>query len=181
MIVGSHIDLFSILLGTVGNISSISHLPSGADSGSTTAVAESNRKPNPRAVTVVAGQNVKMARPNSEPIDTVQQDAESFDGNRKVMEKVVVIGHAVACPTRLSALRALGENGCSLTQVARQLGVAPSTAAHHLSVLVDAGLAVRRPKGRECIYRWSRSRWQLVRERPPAPPAPMAPAEEQAP
>jgi DNA-binding transcriptional ArsR family regulator len=88
------------------------------------------------------------------------------------MEKLVLIARAVACPSRLAVLRLLGEKGCSLTTAANTVGLAVSTTAHHLSVLVDAGLVTKSPRGREAIYRWSRSRWAFARMAPPAPPAP---------
>jgi len=88
------------------------------------------------------------------------------------MEKIVAIARAISCPTRLGILRMLGERGLSLSEAARLSNVSVSTAAFHLSVLVDAGLVTKTPRGRECIYRWSRSRWALSRMSPPAPTMP---------
>jgi|SRR5580658_3281192 DNA-binding transcriptional ArsR family regulator len=113
-----------------------------------------------------------MARPTSEAEETTGQVAQCFDENRKDMEKVVIIGHAVACPTRLAILRSLGEAGCSLTVTAAKVGLAVSTTSHHLNVLGAAGLVTKTPRGRQTIYKWSRARWALVRQRPPAPTVP---------
>jgi DNA-binding transcriptional ArsR family regulator len=88
------------------------------------------------------------------------------------MDKFLIIARAVACPTRFQLLRLLGEDGMSVTNVADDMGLAPSTVSHHLTVLVKAGLVAKTVKGREAIYRWSRNRWQLVRTAPPAPAAP---------
>jgi DNA-binding transcriptional ArsR family regulator len=88
---------------------------------------------------------------------------------RRSMEKTVIVARAIACPTRLAVLRLLGEQGLSLA------GLSTSTTAHHLAVLVEAGLVTKAPRGRECIYTWSRSRWALVRMASPAPPMPTMP------
>jgi len=96
----------------------------------------------------------------------------SFDDRRREMdpfEQVVLVARAVAVPTRLALLQVLGEGGCPLTTAASMVGVSPATAAHHLAVLMSAGLVTKTVKGRKSIYRWSRSRWQLVRIPPPAP------------
>jgi DNA-binding transcriptional ArsR family regulator len=98
----------------------------------------------------------------------------SFDANGKVdMEKLVVIARAVACPTRLAVLRVLGEKGCSVTMAAHRVGLAISTTAFHLDHLVRAGLVTKSPRGREAIYKWSRSRWALSRMSSPAPTMPV--------
>jgi DNA-binding transcriptional ArsR family regulator len=91
------------------------------------------------------------------------------------MEKMVIVARAIASPTRLAVLRLLGEQGCPLTTAARLMGLSASTTAHHLAVLVDAGLVTKTPRGREAIYRWSRSRWALVRMPSPAAPMPEVP------
>jgi DNA-binding transcriptional ArsR family regulator len=92
------------------------------------------------------------------------------------MERMVIVARAIACPTRLAVLRLLGEQGCSLSAAARTMGLSASTTAHHLAVLADAGLVVKTPRGRECIYKWSRSRWALVRMAAPAAPMPEVPS-----
>ncbi len=88
------------------------------------------------------------------------------------MEKLIVIARAVGNPSRLAVLRVLGEKGCSVTRAAHSVGLAISTTAFHLDHLVRAGLVVKSPRGRECIYRWSRSRWAFTRMSPPAPTMP---------
>ncbi len=79
-----------------------------------------------------------------------------------VMDRYLVLSRATACASRLELLRLLGEQGLPLTEAARRAGLAPSTACHHLAVLVKAGLATRTVRGRKSIYRWSARRWQLV-------------------
>jgi DNA-binding transcriptional ArsR family regulator len=91
------------------------------------------------------------------------------------MEKLVIIARAVSSPTRLAILRTIGEQGCSVTETAQRVGLAVSTTGFHLDHLVRAGLATKAPRGRQRIYRWSRSRWALARMSPPA--APMTPTE----
>lgn len=95
----------------------------------------------------------------------VEQKMEPF-------QQVVRIARAIAVPTRLALLQALGETGCSLTAAASTVGVSPATAHHHLDVLVRAGLATKTTTGRKALYKWSRARWQLVRMSPPSPAAP---------
>jgi DNA-binding transcriptional ArsR family regulator len=94
------------------------------------------------------------------------------------MDRLVIIGHAVGCPTRLAVLRSLGESGCSVTATAAKMGLAVSTISHHLNVLGAADLVTKTARGRQTIYKWSRARWALIRERPPAP---MTPAHEETP
>lgn len=88
------------------------------------------------------------------------------------MEKIVTIARAISCPTRLGILRLLGERGLSLSEAARLSNVSVSTAAFHLAVLLDAGLVTKASRGREAIYKWSRSRWAFSRMLPPAPTMP---------
>jgi DNA-binding transcriptional ArsR family regulator len=88
------------------------------------------------------------------------------------MEKIVTVARAISCPTRLGILRLLGEQGRCLTEAARLSNVSVSTAAHHLSALMAAGLATKTVRGRKAVYRWSRSRWALTRMAPPAPTMP---------
>jgi DNA-binding transcriptional ArsR family regulator len=114
-----------------------------------------------------------MGRHGAQGTVITEEGSGSFDGNRMDdMDKLVVISRALACPTRLGILRLIGDNGCSLTMAAHTAGLSVSTTAHHLSVLVEAGLAIKTVRGRESIYRWSRNRWQLVCARPPAPTTP---------
>ncbi len=84
-----------------------------------------------------------------------------------MMEQLVVISRAIACEPRLHLLRVLGEGGRSLTSAAHEAGLAPSTAHHHLAVLVDAGLAVRQRRGRRTLYKWGSTRCSLHFEQVP--------------
>jgi DNA-binding transcriptional ArsR family regulator len=61
---------------------------------------------------------------------------------------LAALGHEA----RLSIFRLLvkaGEEGLRVGDIAEHLGLAPSTLAHHLSVLVDAGLVLQDKRGRE--------------------------------
>ena len=61
---------------------------------------------------------------------------------------LAALGH----DARLSIFRLLvkaGEDGLRVGDIGAHLGLAPSTLAHHLSTLVDAGLVVQDRRGRE--------------------------------
>ena len=63
---------------------------------------------------------------------------------------------ALARERRLAIYRLLvraGEDGLRVGEIARHTGAAPSTLAHHLGALVDAGLVIRERRGREVISR----------------------------
>ena len=65
---------------------------------------------------------------------------------------LAALGH----DARLSIFRLLvkaGEDGLRVGEIGAHLGLAPSTLAHHLSTLVDAGLVVQERQGREVINR----------------------------
>lgn len=65
---------------------------------------------------------------------------------------LAALGH----DARLSIFRLLvkaGEAGLRVSDIGDHLGLAPSTLAHHLSALVDAGLVVQDKKGREVFNR----------------------------
>ena len=59
---------------------------------------------------------------------------------------------AVAEPHRLLILRQLRRGPRTAGYLARALGIAPSLASHHLSVLAEAGLVTRRRKGHFICY-----------------------------
>lgn len=62
------------------------------------------------------------------------------------------LGHEV----RLSIFRLLvraGDEGLIVGEINQHLGIAPSTLAHHLSTLVDAGLVVQEKRSREVVNR----------------------------
>ena len=59
---------------------------------------------------------------------------------------------ALGHEARLSVFRLLvkaGDGGLNVGEIGRHLGIPPSTLAHHLSALVDAGLVSRGRHGRE--------------------------------
>ncbi|WP_296763518.1 metalloregulator ArsR/SmtB family transcription factor [Sediminimonas sp.] len=61
---------------------------------------------------------------------------------------LAALGH----DARLAIFRLLvkaGEDGLRVGEIGEHLGLAPSTLAHHLSTLVDAGLVVQEKQGRE--------------------------------
>lgn len=63
---------------------------------------------------------------------------------------LAALGH----DARLSIYRLLvkaGDKGLRVGDIARHLGFAPSTLAHHLKALVDAGLVVQEKHGREVV------------------------------
>jgi DNA-binding transcriptional ArsR family regulator len=65
---------------------------------------------------------------------------------------LAALGH----DARLSIFRLLvkaGENGLRVSDIGEHLGLAPSTLAHHLSTLVDAGLVLQDKQGREVFNR----------------------------
>ena len=65
---------------------------------------------------------------------------------------LAALGH----DARLSIFRLLvkaGEDGLRVSDIGAHLGLAPSTLAHHLSALVDAGLVVQHKEGREVLNR----------------------------
>ena len=63
---------------------------------------------------------------------------------------------ALGHDARLSIFRLLvqaGDAGLRVGDIGAHLGLAPSTLAHHLSTLVDAGLVVQDKQGREVFNR----------------------------
>jgi len=65
---------------------------------------------------------------------------------------LAALGH----DARLSIFRLLvkaGDEGLKVGDIGAHLGLAPSTLAHHLSMLVDAGLVVQQKQGREVFNR----------------------------
>lgn len=63
---------------------------------------------------------------------------------------LAALGH----PARLDVFRLLvraGHGGLTVGQIRDSLGLAPSTLAHHLRSLVDAGLIVQTKSGRDVI------------------------------
>ena len=65
---------------------------------------------------------------------------------------LAALGH----DARLSIFRLLvkaGDTGLRVSDIGEHLGFAPSTLAHHLTTLVDAGLVVQDKQGREVFNR----------------------------
>lgn len=65
---------------------------------------------------------------------------------------LAALGH----DARLSIFRLLvkaGDEGLRVSDIGEHLGLAPSTLAHHLSTLVDAGLVLQDRQGREVFNR----------------------------
>jgi DNA-binding transcriptional ArsR family regulator len=65
---------------------------------------------------------------------------------------LAALGH----DARLSIFRLLvkaGESGLRVGDIGEHLGLAPSTLAHHLSTLVEAGLVLQDRQGREVFNR----------------------------
>ncbi|KPQ05717.1 MAG: transcriptional regulator, ArsR family [Rhodobacteraceae bacterium HLUCCA12] len=65
---------------------------------------------------------------------------------------LAALGH----DARLSIFRLLvkaGDDGLRVGDIGEHLGLAPSTLAHHLSTLVDAGLVLQEKQGREVFNR----------------------------
>lgn len=65
---------------------------------------------------------------------------------------LAALGH----DARLTIFRLLvkaGEHGLRVSDIGDHLGFAPSTLAHHLSTLVDAGLVLQDRQGREVFNR----------------------------
>jgi DNA-binding transcriptional ArsR family regulator len=65
---------------------------------------------------------------------------------------LAALGH----DARLSIFRLLvkaGDDGLRVGDIGEHLGLAPSTLAHHLSTLVEAGLVLQEKQGREVFNR----------------------------
>lgn len=63
---------------------------------------------------------------------------------------LAALGH----DARLSIYRLLvkaGDDGLRVGEIAEHLGLAPSTLAHHLKALVEAGLVVQEKRGRKVV------------------------------
>ncbi|WP_456474433.1 ArsR/SmtB family transcription factor [Candidatus Pyrohabitans sp.] len=59
---------------------------------------------------------------------------------------------ALVSETRIAILRALDRRAMTVTELARELGLAKSAAHEHLAKLADAGLVEKRDEGRKWIY-----------------------------
>jgi len=65
---------------------------------------------------------------------------------------LAALGHEARLSTFRLLVRA-GDDGLRVGDITRLLDIAPSTLAHHLSALVDAGLVRQEKQGREVINR----------------------------
>ena len=68
----------------------------------------------------------------------------------RMAKALSALGHEA----RLSLYRLLvraGEQGLNVGEISAQLAIPPSTLAHHIKALVDAGLVVQGKQGREVI------------------------------
>lgn len=75
-----------------------------------------------------------------------------MNDTRSTARALAALGH----DARLAIFRLLvkaGDQGLRVGDIAAHLGLAPSTLAHHLSTLVDAGLVVQERQGREVLNR----------------------------
>lgn len=79
-------------------------------------------------------------------------------------DDLLALARLVACPARLAALRAVGERGRDVTEVASLTGVTLSTASYHLSKLLNAGLVRFTRCGRRRVYRLGKRRCYFAME-----------------
>lgn len=73
--------------------------------------------------------------------------------------------HVVAEPHRLLILRNLRRGARPAGFLAEAVGISPSLASHHLSVLVEAGLVSRRVQGQFACYAVERDRLRELHTR----------------
>lgn len=69
-----------------------------------------------------------------------------------VARSLAALGHE----TRLDVFRLLvraGDDGLNVGEIGRHLDMPPSTLAHHLGGLVDAGLVIQERRGRQIVNR----------------------------
>ena len=72
--------------------------------------------------------------------------------NAAIARSLAALGHE----TRLAVYRLLvraGRDGLIVGEIGEHLGMPPSTLAHHLRALVDAGLVVQERRSREIVNR----------------------------
>lgn len=59
----------------------------------------------------------------------------------------------LADPARLSLLLRVRKGKCSAGELARDCGLSPSNASNHLQCLLECGLVLVEPRGRQNVYR----------------------------
>lgn len=69
------------------------------------------------------------------------------------MQRIAHISRALSDPGRLRLLMAIAGDERCVCQLIDVLGLAPSTVSKHVSVLHDAGLVLRRKRGKWAYYR----------------------------
>ena len=72
---------------------------------------------------------------------------------------------ALGNPHRVALIRLIvraGEEGLNVTSLRQKLGLPPSTLAHHLKILADAGLVVQERFGRDLVSRAAFKRIQSL-------------------
>ncbi len=72
--------------------------------------------------------------------------------NASISRSLAALGHE----TRLEVFRLLvraGETGLNVGEIGQHLDMPPSTLAHHLNTLVDAGLVLQERQGRQIVNR----------------------------
>lgn len=70
----------------------------------------------------------------------------------KVANALAALGHESRLATFRLLVRA-GEDGLSVGEIGQHLDIAASTLAHHLGMLVDAGLVLQERQGRHIVNR----------------------------
>ncbi len=80
---------------------------------------------------------------------------------------ILTIGRALSSETRVFVLQVAGAEGMDVTRIAAAAGISTGTACFHLALLVQAGLLVRRRRGRRSVYSWGPTRCS-IRFEPPA-------------
>lgn len=69
-----------------------------------------------------------------------------------IANSLAALGHE----TRLGVYQLLvraGDDGLNVGEIGKHMGMAPSTLAHHLGALVEAGLVIQERRGRQIVNR----------------------------
>ena len=68
----------------------------------------------------------------------------------RMAKALSALGHAARLALYRLLVRA-GEQGLNVGEISAQLDIPPSTLAHHIKALVDAGLVIQAKQGREVL------------------------------